>query len=92
MGIDLLEIRVEAKPVSTGRGSDPQMVMRYSHDGGHSWSNEITRSVGRIGEYAKRIQWNRLGIGSEWLFEFTFVEPIEYAIIGASASISEVEL
>ena len=91
VGIDTLEIRMESDALPTGTGSDPHIVMRYSNDGGHTWSNEIPRSSGKVGEYAKRIQWNRLGIGSEWTFEFVFTDPIKFSIIDAEVTITGVE-
>lgn len=47
--------------LSTGQGSAPVAMMSYSDDLGHSWSNELTASMGAIGEYNMRATWNRLG-------------------------------
>lgn len=89
IGIPSLELHMEAgKGNITGAGSDPQVMMRYSNDGGYTWSHELWRSSGKIGEYAKRIRWNRLGTAREWLFEFRIVEPIEFALISAYIEIS----
>lgn len=80
--IDSLEIHFESgKAVASD--PDPQIMLRYSHDGGYTWSNEITRSFGKLGEYDKRVRWNRLGSGREWLFEFTIVAPMKFAIVDA---------
>jgi len=91
VGIDNLEIRMESTALATGDGSDPQVSMRYSNDGGHTFSTEMPRSSGKMGEHAKRIRWNRLGIGSEWVFEFSFVEPIKFSIISGAIQITEIE-
>ena len=45
-------------------GTDQQVMMRYSDDGGHTWSSERWMSMGEIGEYAKRVFWHRLGMTS----------------------------
>lgn len=37
--------------------ADPQMVMTYSKDGGRTYSNEMWRSMGRVGEYLTRAIW-----------------------------------
>ena len=85
IGIDSLELLMESgKALATGTGSDPQIMMRYSHDGGYTWSNELARSIGKIGEYDKSIRWNRLGIGREWVFEFRITDPFAFSIIDAS--------
>lgn len=45
-------------------GTEGQVMMRYSNDGGHTWSTELWRSMGALGQYAKRIFWHRLGMTS----------------------------
>lgn len=70
----------------------PYVSLRYSTDGGHTWSNPIAREIGRVGEYAKMIDWNRLGYGREWILEFTVTDAVDHAFISASADIQEVEL
>ncbi len=39
---------------ATVQGVNPQAMLRWSDDGGHTWSNEHWRSMGRIGEYGYR--------------------------------------
>jgi hypothetical protein len=36
---------------------DPQIIMQYSRDGGRQWSNEMSRTMGRVGEYLTRAVW-----------------------------------
>jgi hypothetical protein len=92
VGVDKLELRMTTgKATSTGLGSDPQISMRYSNNGGYTWSDYIQRSMGKIGEYGKPIIWNRLGTGTEWVFEFTLTEPIDFSMVEAFVSISEIE-
>ena len=33
--------------LNTGQGSDPQVMLRWSDDGGHTWSNEHWMSIGK---------------------------------------------
>lgn len=40
---------------------DPQIMLRYSDDGGRRWSNEAWRSMGVIGDYRRRAIWRKLG-------------------------------
>ena len=42
--------------------SAPQYMLRWSDDGGHTWSNEHWRSGGGYGEYGTRVRWLRLGM------------------------------
>ena len=46
-------------------GLDPQAMLSYTDDGGHTWSEERWRSAGLIGEYSKRARWLRLGRAKE---------------------------
>lgn len=51
--------------IETGAGNaafpDPQIIMTYSDDGGHTWSNELWRSMGKMGENRVRAVWRKLG-------------------------------
>jgi hypothetical protein len=69
--------------VSTGQGSDPHLMLRYSSDGGHTWSNEKTASIGKIGEYGARAKFNRLGAGRNRLWEISLTDPVKFAVFGA---------
>lgn len=88
LSVNSFELQLDpglATPI--GDGSDPMVQLRYSVDGGHSWSHSMARSMGKIGEYSKGIRWNRLGLAEEWLFEIRIAEPINFAIIDASINI-----
>lgn len=47
--------------LETGVGNadapDPQIVLVYSRNGGRSWSNEMWRSLGAVGDYLTRAVW-----------------------------------
>ena len=73
--------------ITTGQGSDPQAMLQWSDDGGRTWSSEYWRSMGRIGEYAKRAVWHRLGSSRSRVFRLTFSEPTVFTLIDAFAEI-----
>lgn len=62
---------------SSGAGSDPKIMLRYSKDGGHRWSNEKWRGLGKVGEYKKRVIWRRLGSSRDLVIEVRCTEPIK---------------
>ena len=68
-----------------GRGSDPQVMMSYSDDGGVTFSNEKWRSFGKIGEYFKRVIWRRLGVARERIYKFRITDPVPVKITGCYA-------
>lgn len=37
--------------------ADPQVIMQYSRDGGRTWSLEMWRSMGQVGQYLTRAVW-----------------------------------
>jgi hypothetical protein len=70
----------------TGQGSNPQVMLRWSDDGGHTWSNEHWRSMGAIGETGKRVIWRRLGMTlklRDRVYELSGTDPVKIAIMGA---------
>lgn len=66
-----------------GQGVDPQAMMRFSDDGGRTWSNEKWVSFGKIGQTKKRAKWHRLGSARDRVFEITISDPVKAVLIGA---------
>jgi hypothetical protein len=69
--------------LASGQGSDPQVMLRISRDGGHSWGNEHWKSAGKQGKFKHRALWRRLGTGRDFVFEVTITDPISVALISA---------
>jgi hypothetical protein len=72
--------------LATGQGSDPQVMLRWSDDGGHTWSNEYWRSMGAVGETGQRVIWRRLGMTlklRDRVYEISGTDPVKIAIMGA---------
>lgn len=74
--------------LTSGQGSDPQAMMSYSDDGGRTFSNELWRSVGKIGEYLNRAHWNRLGSSERRTYRVTVSDPVDWKILGAKLGVS----
>ena len=73
------------------QGSDPQVMLRWSDDGGHTWSNEHWRSMGKIGETGRRVLWRRLGMTlklRDRIYEVSGTDPVKIAIMGAELIVS----
>lgn len=47
--------------ITTDLELDPQIALVTSRDGGRTWSEPRYRSLGKIGEFGKRVRWERLG-------------------------------
>ena len=77
--------------LNTGQGSDPEIMLRFSDDGGHTWSNEHLSKMGKIGEYYRRVFWRRLGMTlklRDRVYEISMTDPVKVAIMGAELLIS----
>ena len=73
--------------LTTGQGSKPQVMMRYSDDGGRTWSNERWSTLGAIGEYSKRVKFHQLGMFYQRMFQITISDPIKAVLIDAYADV-----
>ena len=77
--------------LATGQGSNPQVMLRWSDDGGHTWSSEHWKSMGQIGQYGKRVIWRRLGMTQkirDRVYEVSGTDPVKIAIMGAELILS----
>lgn len=75
----------------TGQGENPQVMLRWSDDGGHTWSNEHWVSMGAIGDYGYRAIWRRLGMTMkirDRVYEVSGTDPVKIAIMGAELRLS----
>jgi hypothetical protein len=61
--------------------ANPEIGMRYSDDGGNSWSMTSNRSMGRAGDYNQRIYWFRLGQARDRVWEISGMAPVKTAIV-----------
>lgn len=69
--------------LTSGDGSDPQVMLRHSNDGGRTWSSERWASAGKIGEYERRVRWQNLGSAFQRTFEVSITAPVKVAIRAA---------
>jgi hypothetical protein len=70
---------------------DPQVMLRWSDDAGHTWSNSHWRSMGKTGTYGTRVIWRRLGMTlklRDRVYEVSGTDPIKIAIMGAELTAS----
>ena len=79
-----LEIEFEAGVgLTSGQGVDPQAMLQWSDDGGHTWGNEHWTTIGALGKYKNRAIWRRLGKSRDRVYKLTITDPVKVAMIGA---------
>jgi len=88
------ELQIQFQPgvgLSTGTGDDPQAMLRWSNDGGSTWSNEHWTSIGRMGKYTNRAIWRRLGTARDRIFEVSVSDPVKCVIVSANLKATQGE-
>ena len=66
----------------------PQAMLRWSNDGGSTWSNEHWVTIGQEGKYKNRAIWRRLGWARDRVFEVTVTDPVKAVIVSANLKAS----
>ena len=66
---------------------DASVMLKWSDDGGYTWSNEYTHSVGKQGNYRERVHWHRLGYSRDRVYRLAISDPVKVTIVGAVADI-----
>lgn len=88
IGISRVQIDLETGVgLTTGQGSNPQIMLRFSKDGGRQWSNEHWRTMGAMGKYKTRATWRQLGRCHDIIFNIAVTDPIKPVILGAYADV-----
>ncbi len=62
---------------------DPHITLRWSSDGGHTWSTEISRPIGKVGEYSTRARWDMLGRSRFRIWEVSIIANVPVNMIAA---------
>lgn len=78
---DRLEIVLEVGVgLTTGQGSDPEVMLDFSDDGGQTWESLPNRSLGAIGEYLHRVIWHNLGSSTQRVYRAAVSDPVRVTV------------
>ena len=77
-------IGVPAEISSISTTTSPQAMLRWSNDGGSTWSREYWVSIGQMGKYKNRAIWRRLGWSRDRVFEVAVTDPVKAVIVSAN--------
>lgn len=70
---------------------DPAVLLRWSDDGGHTWSYYHERNLGKLGETSHRVIWRRLGMTTKLrdrVYEVSGKDATKIAIMGAELDVT----
>jgi len=59
-------------------------MLRWSNDGGSTWSREYWTNIGQLGRYKNRAIWRRLGTARDRVFEVSISDPVNAVIVSAN--------
>lgn len=68
--------------IATGQGSDPQVMLQISRDGGRTWAAEQQIPLGAIGKYRTRVTRKRLGTARDFVFKWRITDPVKRVLAG----------
>jgi hypothetical protein len=69
----------------------PQAMLRWSNDGGSTWSREYWVTIGQEGKYKNRAIWRRLGMARDRVFEVSITDPVNAVIVSANLKATQGE-
>lgn len=79
----VIDCNVGTTTFLNGQGSDPLLILEISKDGGSTYGNLKTKSLGKQGMYKRLVRWHATGMGRELVFRITCSEPLALAIYQA---------
>jgi hypothetical protein len=71
--------------------TNPKAMLRWSNDGGSTWSKEYWVSIGQLGRFKNRAIWRRLGMARDRVFEVAVSDPVNAVIVSANLKSSSGE-
>lgn len=88
VGIQQVQVDIQGGVgLATGQGSNPQIMLFVSKDGGNTFVPTAWASMGKVGEYTHRAIWRNLGESKDWVLRLRITDPVKRVITGASAEI-----
>ena len=69
---------------------DGILSLRWSDDRGRSYGNPVVQTMGNQGDYLTQVNWSRLGIARDRVFELSWSSPVKTALNGAWLQVGKV--
>lgn len=67
--------------LTLNQGSDPELMLAYSNDGGKTWVNLPNKKIGKMGEYRTRVRWFGLGSAPQRVYRAAVSDPIPVNVV-----------
>jgi len=69
--------------LTSGQGSNPEVMLDWSDDGGRTFGVELRRPLGRAGDFQRAARWNRLGASRDRVYRYKISDPVRRTLIQA---------
>ena len=70
--------------IATGQGSDPQIVGRFSDNGGKTYTDELWQPIGAEGSFLTELFWTKIGgKARSFIDKLNYSEPTKFHVVGA---------
>lgn len=66
--------------LTTGQGSDPEIMLDKSDDGGITWQSLPNKKIGKIGKYGTRVRWYGLGSAAQRVYRAAVSDPVKMVV------------
>ena len=68
--------------MNTSTNDQFMVSLRCSDDAGRSYGNAVEQSLGNTGQYLTSVQWNRLGLARDRVYELSWSAPMKTSLQG----------
>lgn len=74
--------------LTSGQGSDPQIELLISNDGGKVFESFGTKSLGQIGNYLDRVVWHKLGSSRHRVYRCGITDAVDVIAFGTEVDLT----
>jgi hypothetical protein len=75
--------------MSSATNDNDQVSLRWSDNAGRSYGEAVLQSIGPTGNYIASLQWNRLGLARDRVYEASWSAPVKTSIQGAYLEVTK---
>lgn len=85
LGTDEQQVSYQSVQIDMERGTEstapaPRLMLDWSNDAGRTWVGEVHGSVGKVGDFTRRVVFRRLGRSYRRTFRVRISDPVKVAI------------
>jgi len=82
-----MEVGVGLNVAAGQPGYDPLMTLKWSDDGGNTFTSGQTKAAGRYQQWGTRVLWTRLGASRSRVYEVSTTDPVKQAWFNAHLTV-----